>query len=220
MWTAVLGTGIVGQTLAGKLVGLGHDVVVGTRDPGASLKGESPFVTWHQQHAQVGVLALHDAAAHGELVINATSGTGSLAALEAAGAALDGKVLIDVSNPLDFSGGFPPILSVANTDSIAEQIQRAHPAARVVKSLNTMTAQVMVEPGRVPGEHHVFVAGDDADARATVTSLLGEMGWPEDRVLDLGGLRAARGLEMWLPLWLSLMQNLGTPDFNIEVRRA
>ncbi len=133
---------------------------------------------------------------------------------------LDGTVVLDVSNPLDFSQGFPPTLSVANTDSLAEQLQRALPRARVVKSLNTMTAAVMVDPALVPGEHNVFVAGEDAAAKAVVTELLGELGWPAERVLDLGGLRAARAAEMYLPMWLTLMGVIGSPLFNIQVNRG
>jgi predicted dinucleotide-binding enzyme len=228
MKIAVLGTGMVGQALAGRLAELGHDVVVGTRDVDATLArtepdgmGHPPFATWHESHQGVRLATFADATADAELVVNATSGGASLQALEAAGAAnLDGKVILDIANPLDFSNGFPPSLSVVNTDSLGEQIQRAYPGARVVKSLNTMNCLVMVDPSRVAGEHNVFVAGDDADAKATVTALLGEFGWPQARILDLGPLSSARGTEMFLPLWLSLMQAQGTGDFNIAVLKA
>jgi predicted dinucleotide-binding enzyme len=160
-----------------------------------------------------------DAAAAGELIFNCTSGEGSLEALEAAGAEdLAGKVLVDVANALDFSKGTPPTLSVCNDDSLGEQIQAAFPRTRVVKSLNTMNNQVMTEPARVPGEHNVFVCGEDDDAKAEVAGLLREFGWSEDQILDLGGISASRGTEMYLPLWLNLMGSLGTADFNIEVR--
>ena len=128
-------------------------------------------------------------------------------------------MVLDVANPLVFTAA-GPALSVANTDSLAETLQRAFPRARVVKSLNTMNAQVMVDPARVPGEHVVFVAGDDAEAKATVSGLLGELGWPEGRVVDLGGLAAARGLEGFLLIWLSIAQAYGTYDLNIAVQRA
>jgi predicted dinucleotide-binding enzyme len=128
-------------------------------------------------------------------------------------------VLIDVANPLDFSQGMPPSLSVCNTDSLGERIQRAFPATRVVKALNTVNCDVMVEPARVPGEHVVFVCGHDSEAKDEVTRLLGVFGWPAERVLDLGDVSAARGTEMYLPLWLNLMGQLGTPHFNIEVAR-
>jgi predicted dinucleotide-binding enzyme len=196
----MLGTGVVGQTLEGKLRELGHDVKVGSRDPARSFEA---------------------AAAHGELIVNATAGGASLNALRMAGADnLARKVLVDVSNPLDFSQGFPPSLTVCNTDSVAEQIQREFPDARVVKSLNTVNANVMVEPGLVPGDHNIFVAGDDDGAKADVCALLESFGWPADRVIDLGGVDAARALEMYLPLWLRLFQAAGTPHVNIQLMRA
>ena len=228
MKIAVLGTGMVGRALAGRLAELGHDVVVGTRDPQETLArsepdamGTPPYAQWQQDHPGVRLVGFAEAGVHGELVVNATAGAGSLAALETAGADnLAGKVLVDVANPLDFSHGMPPILSVANTDSLAEQIQRAFPGARVVKTLNTMNAWVMVDPTRVPGRHHVFVAGDDDAAKETVSGLLHEFGWPEEAIVDLGGIRAARGTEMYLPLWLSLWGALGSGDFNIAVVQA
>ena len=131
---------------------------------------------------------------------------------------LAGKVLLDVANPLDFSQGFPPTLSVKDTDSLAEQIQRAFPEARVVKSLNTVTASVMVDPATVgDGDTTVFVAGDDAEAREQVGGLLRELGWLD--IVELDGLQNARGLEMWLPLWVRLMGALGTAEFNIKLVR-
>ena len=145
----------------------------------------------------------------------------SVEALRAAGADnLAGKVLIDVANPLDASSGFPPTLAIVNTDSLGETIQREFPGARVVKALNTVNCAVMVDPSSVPGEHDVFVAGEDGDAKAVVVGLLRELGWTGDRVVDLGGIRAARGMEMYLPLWLSMMQAFGTAAFNIRVVRA
>lgn len=228
MEIAVFGTGAVGRTLAARLGEVGHDITIGTRDPAATLArtepdgmGNPPFVHWHAEHALIPLRLYAEAAATAAVVVNATAGGGSLAALEAAGTdTLTGKIILDVANPLDFSAGLPPSLSVANSDSLAEQIQRAFGSARVVKALNTMTASVMVEPGRVPGDHHVFVAGDDDTAKGTVRDLLRAVGWRDEQVIDLGGLRAARGLEMYLPLWLSLMQTLGTADFNIKVVRA
>jgi hypothetical protein len=217
MRIGVLGTGMVGQAIASRLVELGHDVLMGAREAG-NLKATG----WAADHPGGRAGSFADAAGHGELVVNATAGTASLAALAAAGgsATLDGKPLLDVANPLDFSGGMPPTLSVVNTDSLAEQIQRAYPAARVVKALNMVNADVMVHPERVPGAHHTFVAGDDAESKQLVTGLLGEFGWPAERVLDLGDLRAARGMEMYLPLWLSMMAAQQTANFNIQVVRG
>ena len=179
----VLGTGVVGQTLGGKLVSLGHEVRMGARQAGNEVA-----VAWAEANgdpASAGSFAA--AAGYGETVINATAGAASLEALGAAGASnLAGKVLIDVANPLDFSAGLPPALTVGNTDSLGEQIQRAFPDARVVKALNTMAADLMVEPGLVPGSHTVFIAGEDADAKSEVAELLQAFGWPAEDVLDLG----------------------------------
>ncbi len=223
---AVLGTGVVGRTIAAKLVSLGHDVVIGTRDPDATLArtepdayGNPPFAKWQAANADVRVLAFAEAAAFGEAVVNTTAGTASLQALDAAGSAnLDGKVLIDIANPLDFSKGMPPTLDPVGDDSLAERIQRAHPGVRVVKTLNTMNCAVMVEPGRVAGEHNVFVSGDDGDAKRAVTELLVSIGWPETSVIDLGDITSARGTEMLLPIWLRLMGTLGHTDFNFHIQ--
>jgi len=223
MKIAVLGTGLAGRTLAAALHDAGHEVAVGTRDPAATrartapdANGTAGFGTWAEAHPDIELLALPDAGRYGEVLLNVTSGDGSLEAVAGAAPA-PGTVLVDVSNPLDFSGGFPPVLSVVNTDSVAEQLQRAHPQVRVVKTLNTVNAAVMVDPGSLPGEHHVFVAGEDAEAKALVTGLLGDLGWPAASVLDLGGIRAARATEMYLPLWLALMGVTGSATFNIKV---
>jgi predicted dinucleotide-binding enzyme len=228
MKIAVLGTGMVGRAVAARLSGLGHDVVIGTRDVAATLArtehdgmGNPPYAEWQGGQPTVRLLSFPEAGAYGEIVVNATGGGVSLEALRVVGAGnLAGKVLLDIANPLDFSAGFPPSLSVVNTDSLGEQIQRSFPAARVVKSLNTMNCLVMVDPKRLPEDHSVFVAGDDAEAKAAVEGLLRDIGWPQGSIIDLGGLRAARGAEMYLPLWLSLMQALGTGDFNIKVVTA
>jgi hypothetical protein len=161
------------------------------------------------------------AGAHGDLLVNATAGAGSLAALEATGATnLAGKVLVDLALPLDFSAGMPPRLLVGSTDSLGEQIQRTFPDARVVKTLNTVFFEVMIEPERVPGRHSVFLAGEDSGAKQTVKGLLRDFGWPEEAIVDLGGIRAARGTEMYMPLYFTLHGVLDTFDFNIDVVRA
>jgi predicted dinucleotide-binding enzyme len=200
MRIAVLGTGTVGRTLAGKLRELGHDVEIGSR----SQKDDA--------------VEFADAAGGAELVVNATAGTASLEALRAAGAEnLAGKVLLDVSNALDFSRGRPPRLSVCNDDSVGEQIQREFPEARVVKSLNTVNASVMVDPSLVPGEHSVFVSGNDDGAKAQIRALLMSFGWPESSIVDLGDISTARGAEMYVALWLRLFGAVQTPNFNIRV---
>jgi 8-hydroxy-5-deazaflavin:NADPH oxidoreductase len=155
-------------------------------------------------------------------VFNCTSGSASLEALEAAGRdRLRGKVLVDLANPLDRSRGMPPPLSVCNTDSLGERIQRAFPDTLVVKTLNTMNCSVMVDPSRVAGEHHVFLSGDDAGAKGRVAALLRDaFGWPAGSILDLGDITTARGAEMLLPMWLRLRGVLGTGDFNFHVAGA
>ena len=213
---AVLGTGSVGRTLARGLAGVGHTVVVGTRDPAQTRRREDWLAA-----DDITLDTFAEAAAGGEVIVNATNGAASLSVLGDAGVDnLAGKVILDVANPLDFSQGFPPTLSVKDTDSLAEQIQRAFPEARVVKSLNTVNCALMVDPARVPGEHQIFVSGEDDGAKEQVTALLGEFGWPARRVIDLGGIRTARAVEMYLPLWLALFQSTGTSEFNVEVRRA
>jgi len=193
----VLGTGVVGRTIAAKLRELGHDVLIGSRSAGEEAV---PFA---------------EAAAHGELVFNCTAGAASLEALGAAGAEkLTGKVLVDVTLPLDFSQGMPPTLFVCNDDSLGEQVQRAFPEARVVKTLNTVNAAVMVDP--TPGTN-IFVCGNEAEAKTQVGELLQSFGWPADKIIDLGDISNARGTEMYLPLWIRLMGALGTPQFNIAV---
>ncbi len=216
MRIGVLGTGMVGETLATRLVEVGHDVVMGAR----SADNEKALAWSAKFPERAGHGTFTDAASHGELVVNATGGVVSLAALRSAGAAnLAGKTLLDVTNPLDFSGGFPPRLSVSNDDSLGEQIQREFPAARVVKALNTMNAAVMVDPRRVRGDHDVLMAGEDEAAKRQVADLLLSFGWTPAAIRDLGGIGAARGLEGYLLLWLSLMGSLGTGDFNIHVAR-
>jgi predicted dinucleotide-binding enzyme len=225
---AVLGTGMVGQALAGKLSTLGHEVTVGTRDVETTLArrepdvvGNPPFAVWREGHSDVGLATAADAAAGAELIVNATNGEGSIAMLELAGEDnLAGKPLIDVSNALDFSQGRPPSLFVSNTDSLGEQIQRRFPEARVVKALNTMSCEVMVDPAEVPGEHDVFVCGENANAKRQVAELLESFGWPAARIRDLGGISSARGTEMYVALWLRLWGTLGTGYFNIAVQAA
>ncbi|SDL33855.1 NADPH-dependent F420 reductase [Arthrobacter sp. ok362] len=226
MKIAVLGTGVVGRTIAGALAGLGHDVVIGTRDPQATLArtepnmmGTAPFAQWHAANSGISLAAFADAADGAELIVNATNGGGSLAALAAAGTGnLAGKIIMDIANPLDFSQGMPPSLNPVNTDSLGEEIQRAFPQSRVVKTLNTMNASVMVDPARVAGgDHSVFVSGDDADAKAAVTELL--KGFGHRDVIDLGDITTARGSEMLLPIWLRLWGALGTGEFNFKIAR-
>jgi predicted dinucleotide-binding enzyme len=225
MRMGLLGTGPVSQRLAGRLAGLGHEVMIGTRDVEALMArtegaydGSPAFADWRTDHPTVRVGTFADAAAFAEMVWNATAGAASLEALAMAGTRnLDGKILVDVANPLDVSHRMPPTLSVCNTDSLAEQIQRAFPGAKVVKTLNTVNARLMVDPAQVGGgDHHVFVSGNDQEAKSEVTRLLVEgFGWTN--VLDLGDITSARAAEMYLPLWLRLFAAVGNPMVNVKV---
>jgi 8-hydroxy-5-deazaflavin:NADPH oxidoreductase len=215
MRIAVLGTGSVGRTLAARFAELGHTVTLGTRDPDATRARaeveEGPGVT---------LATFADAVSEVDVVVVGLGGAVVLDVLRAVGPErLAGLVLVDVSNPLDFSAGFPPTLSVKDSDSLGEQVQRLLPDTKVVKTLNTMNAAVMAHPERVgDGDHTVFLSGDNPTAKAVVEGLLLEMGHTD--ILDLGGIETARGVEMYLPLWLRVMGALGTADFGVKVVRG
>ena len=181
--------------------------------------GAPPYRDFAAAYRGVRLAAFTDAATDAELIVNATSGHAALGVLDMVGAAsLAGKVLIDVSNPLDFSSGFPPSLFVKDTDSLGERLQAAFPETRVVKTLNTLNADLMVHPEELAdGQHTVFVSGNDVDAKAVVTALLAQLGHRD--VIDLGDITTARGVEMWLPLWLRIMGALGTAKFNLRIVR-
>ena len=216
MKIGVFGTGVVGATIASKLVSLGHEVRMGSRTA-----NNEKAVAWAKEagaNASQGTFA--DAASFGELLFVCTQGAGTMDALKAAGAeSLKGKILIDISNPLDFSKGMPPTLFAGNTDSLGEQIQAAFPDTRVVKTLNTVMADLMVNPGKVNGgDHDMFVSGNDAAAKATVGEFLKtQFGWKN--VHDLGDITTARGTESYLPLWIRLYGALKTPMFNVKIVR-
>jgi len=215
MKIGIFGTGMVGVALGTKLASRGHKVMMGSRTVDNAKAAD--WVRAAGTNASAGTFT--DAAAHGETVVNCTAGSASLEALRLAGEKnLEGKILIDVANPLDFSRGFPPSLTVCNTDSLGEQIQAAFPRTKVVKTLNTMNCVVMVDPSIVPGEHDAFVCGDDPEARAQVTAWLGEwFGWRPERVIDLGDITSARGTEMMLPVWLRLWGTFKTPNLNFHI---
>ncbi|HET9776220.1 MAG TPA: NAD(P)-binding domain-containing protein [Gemmatimonadaceae bacterium] len=215
MRIGILGTGVVGSTIATRLVAVGYDVRMGSRSAG----GEKATQWVRQAGGQSSEGTFADAAAHGEIVFNCTSGAGSLDALRAAGSKnLSDKILVDVANPLDFSHGMPPTLFVCNTDSLGEQIQRAYPQAKVVKTLNTVTSAVMVNPSLIAAEQTMFISGNDTAAKETVIGLLKrDFGW--EKVFDLGDITGARAQEMHLALWLRLFVTLQTPNVNIDVAR-
>jgi hypothetical protein len=220
----VLGTGTVGQTLAGKLAALGHEVRMGTRDVAASQArtdagwGAEPLSTWLEANPSVELATFHDAMAASDILINANSGTVSVDVLALGDPAdLDGKILIDIGNPLDFSGGDLD-LTVGITDSLGETLQRTYPSLRVVKTLNTVTSAVMVDPASLGGgDHTMFVAGNHDAAKATVTQMLHSFGWRD--VVDLGDISGARGMEAMLILWLRSRMTLNNAMFNVKLVR-
>lgn len=227
MKIGVLGTGTVGRTHAVKLSSLGHDVIIGTKNIDKTLAetkndnmGNPPFKVWLDKNNKIKLGTFSDAAKHGKIVVEALNGAAALDVLSSLKKELDGKILIDISNPLDFSKGMPPSLFISNTDSLGEQIQAKLPGVKVVKTLNTVTAYVQVDPGSVAGgDHDIFLSGNDANAKSEVTKLLKEWyGWKN--IIDLGDISTARGTEMYLPLWLRMWNSLQNPMFNIHIQTS
>ena len=215
MKIGVLGTGVTGQTIGSKLVELGHDVMMGSRD-----EANPSAITWAKDQGHNALYGTFmNAADFGEIVFNCTLGSASLEALKQAGAAsLKGKILIDTSNPLDRSTD-TWTLTVCNTDSLGEQIQRMFPDTRVVKTLNTVNANVMVDPSKLIEKTDVFVSGNDIEAKATVVMILRDwFGWRE--IIDLGNITTARSVEMYVPLWHNLRTAISSQRFNIKVVTA
>lgn len=228
MKIAILGTGNVGQTFAAKLITLGHEVMMGTRNVADTMArkatdnyGSLPFGEWHSSNPKVQLGTFAEAVAYGEIVLNALQGAATITAINTAKAAdFDGKILLDISNPLDFSKGFPPILipELQNTNSLAEEIQKTLPNTKVVKSLSTMWSGIMVNPAMIGnGDHNAFIAGNDADAKAKVKEILVSFGWIAGNIIDLGDITRARGVEMYLPLWLSIYGATNNGAFNIKI---
>jgi predicted dinucleotide-binding enzyme len=225
MKLGILGSGAVGRELATRLAEDGHDVVVGTRDPDATrartapdAMGFPPFSEWHAEHQHIHLVPFAEAAAHGGILVNATSGLGSVAALTAGGKAVQGKIVIDLANPLDFSSGFPPTLAPMAHGSLGETLQREFPEARVVKVLNTVNLAVMLRPELVgSGDHTLLMAGDDEGAKGEVRALLESFGWRD--ILDLGDISASRDTEAYVLLWLRMAGVVGHPKINIKVVR-
>ncbi len=216
MKIAVFGTGSVGETLGSKLLELGHEVMMGSRTE----NNEKALAWVKKSGAKASTGTFADAAKFGEFIINATKGDGSVDAFKSAGdASCAGKTVLDLSNPLDFSRGFPPSLFVSNTDSLGEQLQRAVPSAKVVKALNTMSCFLMVAPRQLADSHHTFVAGNDAGAKDQVKTILASFGWRPEEVIDVGDLTGARATEQYLPLWARLYGTLKVGNFNIKIVR-
>lgn len=215
MNVAVFGTGMVGDGIGSKLTELGHSVMMGSRT--ADNEKAKAFVAKHEGKASAGTFA--DAAAFGEIIFNCTAGGGSIEALKLAGEGnLSGKIIVDIANPLDFSNGMPPSLSIVNTHSLAEEIQKTFPGTRVVKALNTMWCGLMVNPGMINGgDHSTFVSGNDAEANEQVKAILRSFGWEDKNIPDPGDIRTARGTEMYLPLWLSIYGATNNGAFNLKI---
>lgn len=220
MKIAILGTGNVGQTFAAKFIALGHEVMMGTRNVADTTQREK-FAEWHNSNAKVQLGTFAETAAYGEIILNALQGAATIAAINTANANdFDDKILLDVSNPLDFSNGFPPSLipELQNTNSLGEEIQKILPNAKVVKTLSTMWCGLMVNPAMVGnGDHNAFIAGNDADAKTKVKEILASFGWITGNILDLGDITKARGVEMYLPLWLSIYGATNNGAFNIKI---
>jgi len=225
MKIGILGTGVVGQTIAEKLAQLEHQVMMGTRDKQTTLAktgkdnfGRPAVSEWLKNNSKIQLGTYSESASFGEFLVNATSGMVSLDALKVAGENnIGNKVLLDISNPLDFSKGMPPTLTVCNTDSLAEQIQRTFPKSKVVKSLNTLTAMLMVNPGLLPEPTNIFMNGNDSGAKAEVKKLLMSFGWNDNDIIDMGDISTARGTEQILPIWIRLWGTLQTPMFNFKI---
>lgn len=225
MKISILGTGIVGQTISEKLNSMGHNVYMGTRDAEKTKSNTTPsqmsgrsFSDWYTNNKSTSVVNYNNLPSESDLFINATSGINSLEALKSVGKSkLSDKIIIDIANPLDFLNGLPATLSVCNTDSLAEQIQKEFPESKVVKSLNTMNCFLMMNPSMIAGNHNVFVSGNDSNAKSKVSELLNSIGWSNESIIDLGDITSARATEMLLPLWLRLWGTLGTAEFNFGV---
>ena len=215
MKIAVLGTGNVGDTIGSKLIEVGHTVMMGSRTK--DNEKAKAFVAKHNAKASTGTYT--DAAAFGEIIFNCTAGVGSIDALKMAGEKnLNGKIIVDIANPLDFSKGMPPSLAICNTNSLGEEIQKTFPQTKVVKALNTMWCGLMVNPAMINGgDHNTFVSGNDANAKEEVKKILKSFGWAEKNILDLGDITKARGTEMYLPIWLSIYGATNNGAFNIKI---
>jgi 8-hydroxy-5-deazaflavin:NADPH oxidoreductase len=228
MKIAILGTGTVGQTFASKFISLGYEVMMGTRNVPETLErkatdnsGSLPFIEWHKANEKVQLGTFDEATAFGEIVLNALQGAITISVIKSVSTSnLDNKILIDVSNPLDFSKGFPPSLldGLNNTSSLGEEIQKILPLTKVVKTLNTMFSGIMVNPKMIGnGDHNVFVSGNDLEAKAKVKEILVSFDWTASNILDLGDITTARGPEMYLPLWLRTWGATQNGAFNIKI---
>ncbi len=224
MKISVLGTGNVGQTFASRFVELGHEVMVGTRDVNTTLArknaDQTTFETWLHANDKIQLGTFAESAAFGEIVVNALQGAITISTFTAIPEAhLNGKSILDLSNPLDFSKGFPPTLlaGLNNDNSLGEELQKVLPNAKVVKTLNTMFCGLMVNPRALGEDSTVFISGNDADAKTQIKGILASFGWKESEILDLGDITTARGTESILPIWLRIYGATQNGFFNLKV---
>lgn len=216
MKIGILGTGIVGNTIGSALVTKGHEVKMGSRD--ALNEKALDWTKANGANASQGTFA--EAAQFGDIIFNCTKGEHSLEALLLAGEQnMAGKTLIDVANPLDFSKGMPPTLSLVNDTSLGETIQAAYPQTKVVKTLNTLNAALMVDANKLAGgDHTIFICGNEESAKQQVSNLLQDnFNWKASNIIDLGDITNSRGTEQLLPIWIRLWGALGTADFNFKI---
>ena len=215
MKIGVLGTGAVGTTIASKLIELGHQVMIGSRSNTNEKAIE--FVNKYDSNASNGTF--EQAADFGEIVFNCIKGEFSIEALKSVGKGIEGKILIDISIPVNTHVGAPLSLipELCNTSSLGEEIQKNFPDTKVVKTLNTMWSTVMTAPSTLKnGDHSNFICGNDDEAKTTVRSLLNEMGWKEESIIDLGDIVGSRGTEATILLWLRIWgATIGT--FSLKV---
>jgi 8-hydroxy-5-deazaflavin:NADPH oxidoreductase len=208
----ILGTGDVGRILGAGFASVGHDVKIGSRDPGSQKVKD--WVALTGSHASAGTFA--EAAEFAEVAVLATAWSGTKSALELATPAnLAGKVVIDATNPLDFSGGFPPKLAITGEDSLGERVQRALPDAKVVKAFNTIGNHYFVDPSFREGQPTMLIAGDDEDAKRTVGDVLADFGWPDP--VDIGGIEGSRELEAICIAWVKIGGARGAWDHGFKL---
>jgi hypothetical protein len=230
MKIGIIGTGAVGKTIASKLLELNHGVMMGTRNvsdkitsTAKDIYGNPPFNEWLKTNNKVKLGSFAEAAAFGDLIINATNGGNSVTALINAGAKnLAGKILVDIANPLDFSSGMPPTLlaGLNNTNSLGEEIQKTFPDTMVVKTLNTMWCGLMINPNLVEkGDHINFISGNNPEAKTKVKKLLNQFGWLDENIFDIGDITGARATESLLPIWLKVMGVTKNGAFNFKLVR-
>ncbi len=218
MKIGILGTGMVGNTLGSAFIAKGHEVKMGSRQ--ATNEKATEWTKANGKNASQGIF--EDAAQYGDIIFNCTKGENSIEALMAAGEQnLAGKILVDVANPLDFSKGMPPTLSLVNDTSLGETIQTAFPETKVVKTLNTLNCTLMVDANKLAdGDHNLFICGNDAGAKQKVKELLHDnFNWKIENIIDLGDITNSRGTEQLLPIWIRLWGTLGTADFNFKIVR-